>query len=234
MQLLGGAAERLRRDKVANRGLPNREQILKRMWKLANAGVGDAVKLACFPEEQWGTLGELDLDGLKTDFIDSVLPDTEKPRCRAAYTAVKELIRRVKAHKKEALIEFRQRYATPLMASLATAFRAGDVPFDYMENFSRCVQIRLLMGDKVPVHADPVYFNSEETLEAVGRHLIAALAGVPMVSMELSSIRQEHKKVIKNYLAFYRENQHILNMGHWEFDFHNNFASYKIILLDFS
>ena len=46
-----------------------------------------------------------------------------------------------------------------------------------------------------------------------------------MVSMELSSIRQEHKKVIKNYLAFYRENQHILNMGHWEFDFHNNFAS---------
>ena len=67
MQLLGGAAGRLRRDKVANRGLPNREQILKRMWKLANAGVGDAVKLACFPEEQWGTLGELDLDGL-TEF----------------------------------------------------------------------------------------------------------------------------------------------------------------------
>ena len=168
---------------------------------------------------------ELDLDGLKIDFIDTVLPNPEKPRCRIAYTAVKDLIDRVKTHKKEALFEFRQRYATPLMASLATAFRAGDVPFDYMENFSRCVQIRLLMGDRIPVHADPVYFNREETLEAVGRHLIAALAGVPMVSMELNSIREEHKKVIKNYLAFYRENQHILNMGHWEFDFHNNFAS---------
>lgn len=176
-------------------------------------------------ESIYSVCKELDLDGLKIDFIDTVLPNPEKPRCRIAYTAVKDLIDRVKTHKKEALFEFRQRYATPLMAPLATAFRAGDVPFDYMENFSRCVQIRLLMGDKVPVHADPVYFNSGESVEAVGRHLIASLAGVPMVSMELSSIRQEHKKVIKNYLAFYRENQHILNKGHWEFDFHNNFAS---------
>ena len=168
---------------------------------------------------------ELDLDGLKIDFIDTVLPDIEKPRCRTAYNAVKNLIGKVKKDRQDALFEFRQSYATPLMASLATAFRAGDVPFDYMDNFSRCVQIRLLMGDKVPVHADPVYFNSEESVEAVGRHLIASLAGVPMVSMELSSIKEEHKKVIKNYLSFYRENQHILNRGHWEFDFHNNFAS---------
>jgi len=59
---------RVRRDRVANKkGLPDRTQILKRMWKLANAGVGDAVKLACFPEEEWGALGELDLDAL-TEF----------------------------------------------------------------------------------------------------------------------------------------------------------------------
>lgn len=47
--------------------LPNREQIIRRMWKLANAGAGDAVKLACFlPEERCGTDG-LDLDAL-TEF----------------------------------------------------------------------------------------------------------------------------------------------------------------------
>ena len=67
MQLLTGCAARVRRDRVANKKLPGREQILKRMWELANAGVGDAVKLACFPEEEWGALGELDLDAL-TEF----------------------------------------------------------------------------------------------------------------------------------------------------------------------
>ena len=47
---------------MATAGLPGREQILKRMWKLANTGVGDAVRLACFPEEQWGELEHLELD----------------------------------------------------------------------------------------------------------------------------------------------------------------------------
>ena len=47
--------------------LPDREQILKRMWQLANAGAGDAVKLACFPQEEWCGLDGLDLDAL-TEF----------------------------------------------------------------------------------------------------------------------------------------------------------------------
>ena len=47
--------------------LPDREQILKRMWQLANAGAGDAVRLACFPQEEWGVLDGLDLDAL-TEF----------------------------------------------------------------------------------------------------------------------------------------------------------------------
>lgn len=49
------------------KGLPDREQIIKRMWKLANAQAGDAVKLACFPPEEWQEPGKLDLDAL-TEF----------------------------------------------------------------------------------------------------------------------------------------------------------------------
>ena len=49
------------------RGLPNREQVIRRMWKLANAGAGDAVKLACFPPEEWCRTDGLDLDAL-TEF----------------------------------------------------------------------------------------------------------------------------------------------------------------------
>lgn len=47
--------------------LPDREEILKRMWNLANAGAGDAVRLACFPEEEWGSVRRMKLDGL-TEF----------------------------------------------------------------------------------------------------------------------------------------------------------------------
>ena len=49
------------------KGLPDREQIVKRMWKLANAGAGDAVKLACFPPEEWQDPQTLELDAL-TEF----------------------------------------------------------------------------------------------------------------------------------------------------------------------
>lgn len=49
---------------MAKGKLPGREQILKRMWELANAGVEDAVKLACVPEEEWRSLGGLKLDAL--------------------------------------------------------------------------------------------------------------------------------------------------------------------------
>lgn len=168
----------------------------------------------------------MDLDGLKIDFIDTVLPDVQKPHCRAARKYVEELVGKIRQIKPEALIEFRQRYATAVNAALATAFRAGDVPFDYVENFNRCVQIRLHMGDGIPVHADPVYFNSAESAETVGRHMIASLAGVPMLSMELSSIAPEHKKVIANYIGFYKEHQQTFNYGHWSFDFRNGTTAF--------
>ena len=47
--------------------LPDREQILKRMWQLANAGAGDAVKLACVEQKEWTGLDKLELDAL-TEF----------------------------------------------------------------------------------------------------------------------------------------------------------------------
>ena len=47
--------------------LPGREQIISQMWKLANAGAVDAVRLACFPEEDWGDVTKLELDAV-TEF----------------------------------------------------------------------------------------------------------------------------------------------------------------------
>ena len=47
--------------------LPTREEILNRMWVLANASAADAVRMACFPEEEWGDVKKLELDGV-TEF----------------------------------------------------------------------------------------------------------------------------------------------------------------------
>ena len=51
---------------MSGKSLPTREQILRRMWALANAKAADAMRLACFPEE-WDDKARLDLDGV-TEF----------------------------------------------------------------------------------------------------------------------------------------------------------------------
>lgn len=59
----------MERDRVAKKKLPGREDILERMWKLANARVEDAVRLACWPEEEpggwrsWSWTGSPNLSG---------------------------------------------------------------------------------------------------------------------------------------------------------------------------
>lgn len=177
-------------------------------------------------------LAGMQLDGLKIDFLDSVLPDVNAPRSRSVRKYVENLVKQIRKYKPDALIEFRQNYATPANAALATAFRAGDVPFDYIYNFNRCLQIRLHMGDNIPIHSDPVYFNRSESVEAVGRHMIASLAGVPMLSMELRDIDNKHKKVIANYIAFYKKHQSVLNHGKWSFEFRQGVAVYAKATLD--
>ena len=52
---------------MAKNKLPQRGQILNRMWQLARAGVEDAVRLACFPEGEREDLDRLNLDAL-TEF----------------------------------------------------------------------------------------------------------------------------------------------------------------------
>ena len=70
---------------MAKGATPGREQIIRRMWKLANAGVEDAVKLACFPTEEWGGLEGMNLDAL-TEFkrgsdgvVQLQLPERARP-----------------------------------------------------------------------------------------------------------------------------------------------------------
>ena len=193
----------------------------QRIYDPADRTAADATR-----ESIYAVYKSMNLDGLKIDFIDTVIPDPDDPHCRAARKYVEKLVGKVRQNDPEALIEFRQNYGTPVNVGLATAFRAGDVPFDYMENFNRCMQLRLHLGDGIPVHADPVYFNNEESTATVGKHMIASLAGVPMLSMELSNIADEHKQVIANYIEFYNRHRPTLNFGHWFVEIRNGFPTW--------
>ena len=52
---------------MTKKKLPTREDVLGRMWRLANTKATDAVRMACTPQEEWGDVKKLELDCL-TEF----------------------------------------------------------------------------------------------------------------------------------------------------------------------
>lgn len=168
------------------------------------------------------------LDGLKVDFLDEIRPSQETPRGMHTLDFIRELSREIRNVNPEALIEFRQSYSTIQMIPYGTQFRAGDVPFDYIDNFQRLCQIRISMGDGVPVHADPAYWHPAETTENAARHMIASLVGVPMISMELTALSETEKNIIRFWLDFYQAHRNALNLGKWNVRYHLNAVAYAL------
>lgn len=166
---------------------------------------------------------EYKLDGLKIDFIDIIKPSLEKPKGRIIYEIVKNFIEELKEINSSCLIEFRQKYATPINLNLATQFRASDVPFDFLGNLNRIAHIRLCLGDKVPVHSDPVFWRFEESPLNVAKHMIVSLTGVPMISMDLNKLSQKHRKIIRTYINFYLKNLEIFKNGKWQINYGTGF-----------
>lgn len=169
------------------------------------------------------------LDGLKVDFLDYIFPNMEEPRGEDTTHFIQELAKTIREVKKDALIEFRQAYATPGMLAYGTQFRAGDVPFDFIDNFHRLAQIRISVGDGVPVHADPAYWHPQESPVNISRHMIASLAGVPMLSMDLLAISETEQKIIRHWLGFYQAHRETFNYGKWDVTYHQSGTAYAMV-----
>ena len=146
-----------------------------------------------------------DLDGLKVDFVDYVPPSVETPHGARTLEYVSDMMKRLRKVRPDGLFEFRQNYATPATAGLATQFRAGDVPFEWLDNLLRVAQIRLTMGDGVPIHSDPIYWADAETDENVARHFMAAMAGVPMLSMDLAKLPPPRREAVRRWIGLYND-----------------------------
>ncbi|MPM39796.1 hypothetical protein SDC9_86431 [bioreactor metagenome] len=103
------------------------------------------------------------------------------------------------------------------MLRYGTQFRANDTPFDFIENFHRIVQLRMMLGSKVPVHSDPACWRPDELPENIARHMIAAIAGVPMLSMELGELSETGEALIRYYLEIYKTHRPLFANGTWRF-----------------
>ena len=67
----------------------------------------------------------------------------------------------------------------------------------------------------MPVHADPVYWNSKESNINIARHMICSVAGVPMVSMDLTELPSVQRNIIEYWLDFYKGHLDTFRNGHW-------------------
>jgi len=173
-----------------------------------------------------------DLDGLKIDFLDYLKTSVDDPNGAAAAAYVEDLMRQLRAVKPDGVFEYRQAYATPYTVHLATQFRAGDVPFEWYANLLRVAQIRLAMGDGVPIHADPIYWGDGETKENIDRHFMAAMAGVPMVSMDLEKMSASVRATVRNWLKLYAERiKRFHRAGRWEIVYRNGALSHVTSVL---
>ena len=184
--------------------------------------VSDREMMDSVTEQLTRLLKDSDLDGLKIDFLDYIKPSIEKPTSGHALNYVQDLMAQLKSIKPDGLFEFRQSYATPVTVGLGTQFRAGDVPFEWLGNIMRIAQIRLAVGDKVPVHADPVYWSKYETKENISRHFMAAMAGVPMLSMDLETMPESLRAETAKWMKFYSDRiEPFQRHGKWRVSYRN-------------
>jgi len=173
-------------------------------------------------EQLVGLMKESDLDGLKIDFLDYIRPSVEKPRGAVSLAYLERLMGKLRAVKPNGLFEFRQSYATPLTAHLATQFRVGDVPFEWLANLLGVAQIRVTMGDGVPIHSDPICWGLAETPDNINRHFLAAMAGVPMLSMDLERMSDEERSIVRRWISFYVKHiERFQREGRWHVDYRN-------------
>lgn len=162
------------------------------------------------------------LDGLKLDFIDRFAHDSEsiKPDSRRDMESLEDAIDVLMCSVKDALtevnpdimIEFRQTYVGPSIRKYGNMFRVTDCPNDAIKNRYDVINLRLTSG-KTAVHSDMLLWNVNDPVENAALQLASALYSVPQVSMRIENLPEDHIKMLKFYLTFFKEWQSVLLDG---------------------
>lgn len=180
------------------------------------------------------------LDGLKLDFIDAYrIPKTGDPGEKDGYAGrdirslpqavdvmMKEILRRVKEVKPDALIEFRQNYVGPAIRQYGNMLRATDCPGDMAGNRMRIAMLRVTSGT-TPVHADMLEWHPSDTPENAARPILNALFGVIQYSMVLKDLPPSHLAVVDKWLKFSQDHREALLKG--KFTAHHPEMCYPVL-----
>ncbi len=161
-------------------------------------------------------------DGLKLDFIDSFRLTEESPTNyedmdtisleEALDRLLYETTTKLKEINPEILIEFRQSYVGPIVAKYGNLFRVTDCPNDAISNRVHSLNLRLTSG-KTAVHSDMLMWSKNDTNESVMYQLLAIMFCVPQISVRFNNITEDHKKLLKSYLDFWRSHRDTLLNG---------------------
>ncbi len=165
-----------------------------------------------------------DLDGFKLDFLDAFSGDADTPTTatagrdlagidEAVDRLLSDVIARLRAIKPDVMVEFRQSYIGPLMRKYGNLFRAGDCPSNLMANRVSTIDLRLLAGSTA-VHADMLMWHPEDPVESAALQLLAVLFSVPQISVMIDRIPADHQRMLRFWLAFWREHRDCLLDGH--------------------
>ena len=165
---------------------------------------------------------EWDLDGLKLDFIDSFvlkgksLESDERRDYESLEDAILALMSETKEKltklKSDVLIEFRQSYVGPSIRKYGNMLRVGDCPGDVLTNRSQAINLRFTSG-KTAVHSDMLMWNKTDTVENAAEQFINVIYTVPQISVLVDELSDEHKRMLKFYISFWKENRDVLLNG---------------------
>ncbi len=161
-------------------------------------------------------------DGLKLDFIDSfsLSEDSSTDYENMDTVSVEEGLQRLLSEAMEKLkkinpdilIEFRQSYIGPAISKYGNIFRVTDCPCDPINNRVFSLKLRLT-SKETAVHSDMIMWNKNDTNESVLYQLLSVMFAVPQISVRFDSITEDHKKLLKNYLSFWRKHRDTLLNG---------------------
>lgn len=181
--------------------------------------------------KDWG------FDGLKLDFIDRFklsgksLEFDEKRDFQDLEAAIDKLMTDIKNALTEinsdVLIEFRQTYVGPAIRKYGNMLRVTDCPGDAIMNRQDIANLRLTSG-KTAVHSDMLMWNYNEPVENAALQFVSSLYAVPQISVKIADLNNQHKKMLKFYLGFWRENRDVLIEG--KFIANNPESSYSQVL----
>lgn len=169
----------------------------------------DAVK-------NWG------LDGLKLDFIDNfTLTESSmgyderrdfeslEDAVDALMTGIREALTKINP---EILIEFRQTYVGPAIRKYGNMLRVADCANDALVNRQQIVDLRYTSG-KTAVHSDMLMWNKEAPVERAAVQFASVLYGVPQISLKIDELPDDHKKMLKYYISFWKKYRNVLLDG---------------------